>query len=211
LSRSEIYLAVEAGAASNAEVLEAALAAAPVACVVIEGGPQSPLTAAVAKPLIETAQQRGIAVFVIDDASLARITKADGVHLLWSKDIAQRFSAARGELGVRFMIGADAGRSRHDAMLLGEAGADYVAFGIPPHVGNREVAEERQLDLIDWWSEIFEIPCVAFDVTSPEQAAGLCEAGADFISIRIGDGMSAREARERVASIATAVAREAMA
>ncbi len=189
-------------------MLDAALAAAPIACVVIEGGPQSPLTAAIAKPLIELVQRRRIAAFVANDTELARITKADGVHLLWSKDVAQRFSAARDELGVRFMIGADSGRSRHDAMLIAEAGADYVAFGIPPHVENRVVAEHRQFELINWWGEIFEIPCVAFDVASVEHATALADTGADFIGVRISNGVSAQDARELVASIAATLARE---
>ena len=62
------------------------------------------------------------------------------------------------------------GASRHDAMELGEAGADYVAFGIPPDVEDRAVAVERRLDLIAWWSEVFELPCVAFDVADAEEA-----------------------------------------
>ena len=34
--------------------------------------------------------------------------------------------------GDRGIIGVDAGISRHDAMTVAEAGADYVAFGAPP-------------------------------------------------------------------------------
>jgi thiamine-phosphate pyrophosphorylase len=39
--------------------------------------------------------------------------------------------------------------------------------------------------LISWWSEIFEPPCVAFDVETPDDARELAEAGADFISVRL--------------------------
>ncbi len=49
-------------------------------------------------------------------------------------------------------------------MTAGEDGADYVGFGIPAFVKDRETAIERQIELIAWWSEIFEVPCVAFDV-----------------------------------------------
>ena len=82
------------------------------------------------------------------------------------------------------MIGADAGRSRDDAMALGEAGADYIAFGIPAHVEDRTTAEERQCDLINWWSEIFEIPCVAFDVATAGQASALASNGVTSSRLR---------------------------
>jgi thiamine-phosphate pyrophosphorylase len=95
-----------------------------------------------------------------------------------------RYGEARDILGGRFIVGADAGRSRHDAMTLGEAGADYVGFGIPAHVEDRESARSRRLELVGWWSEIFEVPCVAFDVETAEEAARLAAAGADFVALR---------------------------
>jgi thiamine-phosphate pyrophosphorylase len=92
------------------------------------------------------------------------------------------YGAAREVLGPRAIVGADAGRSRHDAMSLGEAGADYVGFGIPAHVGDRGTARERQLDLVEWWSELFEVPCVALDADRDDLAA-LAGAGADFVAL----------------------------
>jgi thiamine-phosphate pyrophosphorylase len=71
-------------------------------------------------------------------------------------------------------------------MLLGEAGAEYVGFGIPSHVEDRAVAAARRLDLVAWWSEIFEPPCVGFDVDSVEDAGALAAAGADFIAVPLG-------------------------
>jgi thiamine-phosphate pyrophosphorylase len=71
-------------------------------------------------------------------------------------------------------------------MSLGEAGAEYVGFGIPPHVEDRAAAAERRLELVAWWSEIFEPPCVAFDVDTVEDAAALAAAGADFVAVPAG-------------------------
>jgi thiamine-phosphate pyrophosphorylase len=70
-------------------------------------------------------------------------------------------------------------------MTLGEAGADYVGFGIPALVEDRETARERRLELVAWWSEIFEVPCVAFDVEADEDAGLLAQAGADFVALRV--------------------------
>ena len=106
----------------------------------------------------------GAAVLIEGDARLARTTKADGVQLAWSGEPAQDYEDAREILGGRFIVGAASGTSRHDAMSLAEAGADYVAFGLTTGPGIDEARAQRD-DLVAWWGEIFEVPCVACDVT----------------------------------------------
>jgi thiamine-phosphate pyrophosphorylase len=177
-------LYVVAAAGTDPQALAAVLAAADVAALLIAPGADGGLTAASARPLVELAQPRGIAALIQNDAGLARALRADGVHLHVSRDIVARYGEARDVLGTRYIVGADAGRYRHDAMTLGEAGADYIGFGIPPHVEDRVSAAERRLELIAWWSEIFELPCVAFDVDTVEDAGALAAAGADFVAVR---------------------------
>lgn len=177
-------LYVVAAAGTDPQALAAVLAAADVAALLIAPGADGGLTAASARPLVELAQPRGIAALIQNDAGLARALRADGVHLTWSRDIVARYGEARDVLGTRYIVGADSGRYRHDAMTLGEAGADYIGFGIPPHVEDRVSAAERRLELIAWWSEIFELPCVAFDVDTVEDAGALAAAGADFVAVR---------------------------
>jgi thiamine-phosphate pyrophosphorylase len=189
---SKLYVVVEAGIAPAA--VEMLLASAPVAAVLIAPN-GAPLAASSTKPLVDLVQARGVAVLIEDDAGLARTLRADGMHLPWSKDVVSRYGAAREILGGRFIVGADAGRSRDDAMMLGEAGADYIGFGIPSHVEDRETARERQLELVAWWAEIFEPPCVAFDVETVEDAAHLVLAGADFVALTTPSGATAELAR----------------
>jgi thiamine-phosphate pyrophosphorylase len=157
------------------------------------------------KRLIEIIQSHKVAALIADDAALARILKADGVHLSWSKDQVNRYKEAREILGARFIIGVDAGRSRHDAMTLGEAGADYIAFGIPQHVDDRETAIARRRSLIQWWAEIFEVPCVAFDVEDAGEAAGLAGANADFVAVRLSAGMTPEAAPVHLEEFARAL------
>jgi thiamine-phosphate pyrophosphorylase len=58
-------------------------------------------------------------------------------------------------------------------MVAGEDGADYVLFAGPD--------SEELLDLCQWWSELFVLPC-AVEGIGPE-VAGSIEAGADFIAV----------------------------
>jgi len=178
---ARLYVVVAAGIVPAAA--GTLLASAPIAALLIAADGSS-LDAGRAKPLVDLAQARGIAALIEADAALARTLRADGVHLPWSKDIVARYEEAREILGGRFLVGADAGRLRDDAMTLGEAGADYVGFGIPAHVEDRQSARARQLELVAWWAEIFEPPCVAFDVDTVEDGARLARRGADFVALK---------------------------
>jgi thiamine-phosphate pyrophosphorylase len=191
MATARLYIVVDTGLDPHA--LAPLLVAADAAAVLIAAPEGGCLEVGGARPLVEAAQAKGVAALIEADAQLARTLRADGVHLPWGKDLAARFSEAREVLGGRYIVGADAGRSRHEAMILGETGADYVGFGIPRHVEDRDTARERRLDLVAWWSEIFEVPCVAFDVETADDAAAVARAGADFVALRPLESVAAAE------------------
>lgn len=199
-----IMVAVETGAGAK-ERLAAAFAAGDVASVVI-AVPADGVPAAEVQALIAEAQRAGVAALIRDDARLARTLKADGVHL--SPGHAKGYGEAREIAGRGASIGVDAGRSKHEAMVAGEAGVEYVAFGIPDHVGDREKAHKRRCELIAWWSEIFEVPVVAFDVTTSEEAGQLAAAGADFVSVTLPAREPPAASGELVRATVTAIAAE---
>jgi thiamine-phosphate pyrophosphorylase len=203
-SRCRIYLVVEAGAAA-AERSATALAVADVACLLIEPAEGAPLDARSAQPLVALARGNDVATIIAADARLARTLKADGVHLPPSRNPATAYADARSIVGHGFIIGAHAGKSRHDAMVLGEAGADYVGFGVPEGVKDTDGARARRLELISWWAEVFEIPCVAFDVAAPEDADRLARAGADFIGLRLRAGEAPADVTARIRAVADAI------
>jgi thiamine-phosphate pyrophosphorylase len=185
---SQLYLVLPATAADAALVAQRAAAASlagPVATVLIEPDAATPPSPGQLADAVAAIQKLGIATLVAGDASLARVVKADGVHLTPSKAVQAAFGEARETLGNRFIVGADVGRSRDDAMTLGEAGADYIGFGIPAHVEDRATARDRRVALVEWWAEIFEVPCVAFDIDTPADADDLARAGADFLAVRL--------------------------
>lgn len=185
-SREKTCLYLELAIADGAaERLRAVLAAVPVEAVLLRpAGASARLDATAWRQVIGMAQSSGAAALVAGDAGLARELDADGIHLDWSEQIADDFAAARSTLGSKLIVGTSAGISQHDAMSLGEAGADYVAF--PAQPGD----SAARLALIEWWSEIFEVPCVALGVTDTGEAAALASAGADFIGVPIPAGLS---------------------
>ena len=195
-----LYLAVEPGAGA-ADRLLAALSAAPAAAVLIGPIADGRSDTAAVRMLVEAAQAKGCAALIEQDARLARTLKADGVHLAWSEDIAERYTEAREMLGAGANIGVSAGASRHEAMVLAEAGADYIGFGRDTTLPDDADMDDHRLEQVEWWAEIFAVPCVAFDVTSVGEAAELAEAGADFLVLALRNGETASAIVERVRAI----------
>lgn len=136
-----------------------------------------------APPLIKLAQSRGVAVMMNDSAELAHELGCDGVHLGQQDG---RVKDARAKLGKDAMIGVTCHDSRHLAMVAGEAGADYVAFGVFFETATKDASTRATPDLLSWWIELFELPCVAIGGITPENAPPLVEAGADFLAVSSG-------------------------
>ena len=200
----QIYLVVESGDGAAAR-LSAALGAAEVATVFIRAPEGSALEAAAAKPLVEIARRSGVAALVAGDAALVRASGADGVHLGSSRNALAEYQAARAALGAEKIIGIEAGISRHDAMTLAEAGAEYVAFAAPAHLKDRDKGRERRNEFVAWWGDIFQVPCVAFDVETAAEAEWLAQAGADFVAVTLSAGLSPADAQALVGAIAGAI------
>ncbi|MBO0743064.1 MAG: thiamine phosphate synthase [Hyphomicrobiaceae bacterium] len=201
---TQLCAVIEAGEAALGH-LAAALAVAEVACVLIAPLPGVGIDAHAAGPLVEAAQRRNAAALIVDDARLARTLRADGVHLSLANAGASGYGEVRSLVGRSGIVGVDPGISRHDAMTMAEDGADYIAFGAPAHLNDRAKARVRRDELIAWWAEIFEAPCVALDVETPEEAEALARAGADFVGLRLPCAAPAAATRELVGAIAAAL------
>ncbi|EGD58651.1 thiamine-phosphate pyrophosphorylase [Novosphingobium nitrogenifigens DSM 19370] len=136
--------------------------------------------ARLAAPLRDICAQRDVAFVVNDSIGLAKRLNADGVHLGQEDgDVAD----ARERLGRDVQIGVTCHDSRHLAMAAGEAGADYVAFGAFFPSTTKETKHQADLDLLRWWSSVFELPVVAIGGITPENCVPLVEAGADFLAV----------------------------
>jgi thiamine-phosphate pyrophosphorylase len=161
--------------------LETALAAGPVAAFQFRvKGIDQHEAAELAGPLQTICAAHDVAFIVNDSVSLAKRINADGVHLGQSDgDIAD----ARAQLGKAFQIGVTCHNSRHLAMEAAEAGADYVAFGAFHPTTTKQVEHQAELDTLEKWSSVTEIPCVAIGGITSENAMPIITAGADFIAV----------------------------
>ena len=161
--------------------LKAALAGGPVAAFQLRvKGIDSHLLATLAEPLQRICADADVAFIVNDSVSLAKRLGADGVHL-GQKDGDPR--EARAVLGPSVQIGVTCHDSRHLAMEAGEKGADYVAFGAFYPTLTKPTDYRPVPQLLSWWTSLFEVPCVAIGGITPENAAPLVTAGADFIAV----------------------------
>jgi thiamine-phosphate pyrophosphorylase len=161
--------------------LRAALDGGPVAAFQLRlKGLDEHEIARLAAPLQALCAERDVAFIVNDSIALAKRLNADGVHLGQGDGDPRE---ARQILGPSAQIGVTCHDSRHLAMEAGETGADYVAFGAFFPTATKTVEHFAELDILTWWSSIFELPCVAIGGITPDNAAPLVAAGADFLAV----------------------------
>lgn len=181
MDRSRLYLVTPplTAAAGFAPALEAALAAAPVACLRLRFAvAEEAAIRAIADPLREICHRHDVAIVVTDHFRLARPLGLDGAHLA---DPRLSVREARKALGPDAIVGGFAGVSRHQGMTIAEAGADYVSFG---PVAEDALGDGRFADpaLFQWWSEFITTPVVAEGRIDLDRARAL-EPCADFIAV----------------------------
>ena len=168
-----------------AAVLDEALAAGDVACLQLrlkDKDGQAVDDTAIAQAIAAIApitQARGVTLLLNDRPDLAAKFACDGVHI-GQQDMP--YKKARAILGADKIIGVTCHNSRHLAMLAGEAGADYVAFGAFYATPTKQTKTTATPDLLHWWQQLMQLPCVAIGGITPHNAAPLLVAGADFIA-----------------------------
>jgi len=182
MSDCQLYLISPLDVSGNfPERLIRALDAGPVAAFQFRVKDMSEHDAArLAEPLQRICAEREVAFIVNDSIALAKRLGADGVHLGQSDG---EVRDARERLGREAQIGVTCNASRHLAMDAGDAGADYVAFGAFFPTLTKDTEHRAELDLLEWWQGLFELPCVAIGGITPENCLPLIEAGADFLAV----------------------------
>ena len=132
----------------------------------------------------DIAQPRGAAVLLeadagADSATLAMRANADGVH--YGRGLTPEFVEGAARLKPRRIVGLGGIDSRDSAMLAGETYVDYLMFGAPDADG---VVPDfaATLELVAWWADIFNVPCVAYAHDLAE-ISEYTRVGAEFVAL----------------------------
>ncbi|MFD0915148.1 thiamine phosphate synthase [Pseudahrensia aquimaris] len=161
-------------------VLENALSGGDVSSVVLS---QNTLDEAefteLVRPCVEAVQQMNVAAIIAGDPRVAGRCGADGIQygqdLEGVRDGVDRYAP-------KFMIGAGNIRSRHNALIIGEAQPDYIMFGKPG--GDTQAPPlPRNLELGAWWSAMIEIPCLVMGGTAVDSVVEVSSTGAEFVCL----------------------------
>lgn len=144
------------------------------------------------KSLVARCVGAGKAVLARDVADAVRL-QASGVHL----DGPAGVETARARLGRDAIIGVGCGLSRHDAMVAGEAGADYLLLGA------LAADPSATVEMVEWWLDLFVLPCAVACSSGSDMLPDLLAVGVDFLWV--GDDAWADPAQE-VGALAGAIA-----
>lgn len=155
------------------------------------------------KAVVAAVQASGAALLVDGDVALAQRLGADGVHVTGTAAL----KAALDSVKPDGIVGAGGLHSRHEAMIAGESGADYVLFGEPETDGTCPSAE-AVIERVTWWAELFEPPCVAYAATL-DDARNFATAGADFVLVDNLVWNDARGAHATLMDVAQAIRQHA--
>jgi thiamine-phosphate pyrophosphorylase len=129
------------------------------------------------KALAPPIQNAGAALLLDGHVELVARAGADGAHLAGIAALKEALPSLKPDR----IAGVGGLATRHDSMVAGELGADYVLFGEPDAKGARP-STGAVAERIGWWAELFEPPCVGY-AASREEASEFVIAGADFILV----------------------------
>jgi thiamine-phosphate pyrophosphorylase len=124
-------------------------------------------------------QSRDVAFLLNDRPDLAVKHGCDGAHVGQDDMPAKSARKILGDL----TLGVTCHGSRHLAMQAGEDGADYVAFGAFFPTTTKTPPAMADLEVLRWWGQVMELPCVAIGGITATNCAPLVQAGADFLAV----------------------------
>ncbi len=186
MPRLYLFTPLLADPAAFVPALERALPAADIAAVLLRLGDADERTLINRiKSVAAVVQRRDIALLVDGRPELVARAGADGAHLTGIAALRAALPALKPDR----IAGAGGLRSRDDAMLAGEADADYVMFGEPEgggrsgeHRGGKNPPFAAIEERLTWWAELFQPPCIGY-AASADQIRPLAQAGADFVAL----------------------------
>lgn len=167
--------------AALAKLVGAALSGGDVASLIIAVDPADPnALQRLAEAIVPIAAARGVATLIHNDTRIVGRTGADGVHV--DGGAADLADAVAGLRPKKKIVGAGGVRSRHEAMVAGEADPDYVFFGrLDGDTG--EAIFANAFELAAWWSSLFVIPAIVMGGSSIASVRQGAEAEIEFVAL----------------------------
>ncbi len=127
------------------------------------------------EPLLKAAKRIDLAM-LIETYGHDFPETAEGLYVL---DGAECVKQARQKLGDKVIIGASSPLSRHDAMTIAEAGADFIAFTA---LNDEDLV--YAMELCQWWDELTTVQCAIVPQARTLTPDAVYSARADFIILR---------------------------
>lgn len=151
------------------------------------------------KTLAPAIQNTGVALLLEGHVELVARAGADGAHLSGIAALEEALPTLKPDR----IAGVGGLETRHDSMLAGELGVDYVLFGELDAHGKRP-SVDAIAERLDWWAELFEPPCIGY-AASREEAYEFARAGADFVLVDDAVWADPRGASAALAEIGQAI------
>ncbi len=160
--------------------LSAAISGGDVASLILAPGTldEDPFETAI-RPLVSPAQEQGIAVMIAGYSRVAGRLQADGLQLGQNPEA---IAEAVEKFAPKIMVGAANVKTRHTALVIGEAGADYLMFGKPGGDTHAE-ANPKSLALGEWWASMVEIPGIVMGGSDVDSVIAVAKTGCDFVAL----------------------------
>ncbi len=135
------------------------------------------------KSIINIARKNDIPCLVKNEIASADKHGFDGIYFdnYNEEELGGIIKDLKKQLGQDFFIGVDCGFERHVAMVMGEAGADFIAFGKASDSKDADVEAEK-LEHIKWWNELFTVQSAIFGSIG-KNINSYIDSDADFIII----------------------------
>jgi thiamine-phosphate pyrophosphorylase len=178
--RLVLVLQAAAEPLAQAATLTAALSGGDVASVIIvQGSLDEAAFLNAADVLVPVAQAANAAAIIAGDTRAIGRSGADGIHLTAEpRHVADAIKKANG----KSIVGANAGKTRDQALDVGEERPDYVFIG-KLDGDTHEDPHPRNLEMAEWWAEIIEIPAIIMAGNTVKSVAAAAATGAEFIAL----------------------------
>ena len=129
--------------------------------------------------LVPIAQAAGAAAIIAGDTRAIGRSGADGIHLTAEpRHVAEAIKKAAG----KSIVGANAGKTRDQALDVGEERPDYIFIG-KLDGDTHEDPHPRNLEMAEWWAEIIEIPAIIMAGNTVNSVAAAAATGVEFIAL----------------------------